>query len=150
MEKKKKEKGKNELKINSNIITICLVVLVVLVLGILIFKNKGNTSNLEKQKQLVLSENRMVTVNKNGQYGFVNTKGKELTKLDYDYVLDYDGKYPIVSKNDKLVSIKTKSISLPIDSITAEVMFPLYKAHLFINSGNFSSTIKPVFFLGIL
>ena len=101
MEKKKKEKGKNELKINSNIITICLVVLVVLVLGILIFKNKGNTSNLEKQKQLALSENRMVTVNKNGQYGFVNTKGKELTKLDYDYVLDYDGKYAIVSKNDK-------------------------------------------------
>ncbi len=100
MEKKKKDEAKNELKINSNLITICLVILVVIVLGILIISHKDN-KGLDKNKQLALSENRMVTVNKNGQYGFVNTKGKELTKLNYDYVLDYNGKYAIVTKNNK-------------------------------------------------
>ena len=107
MEKKKKEKEKNEFKINNNYITIGLVVLVVIVLGILIFSHK-DSKGLDKTKQLALSENRMVTVNKNGQYGFVNTKGKELTKLDYDYVLDYNGKYAIVSKNDKNYLIDEK------------------------------------------
>ena len=105
MKKKKNDKEPNS--ISKYIIIIALILFVILV-GIALLVGKKSAKDINTQVQYALEDNRMVAVSKNGKYGFIDTKGNAITKINYDYILDYSGKYAIVNKGRQNIVIDQK------------------------------------------
>lgn len=97
MEKKKKEKETINMKYVYYIVAAVVVIGIIGLISLLVGKNNNKSINI--QNKYALEENRMIPVSKNGKYGFIDKNGKEITKIEYDYVLDYNGKYAIVNKD---------------------------------------------------
>ena len=111
MEKKNKaNKKKLQLNLNTNTIAIICGAVVVLLLLILLPSSiiKKDNSKLNKIIQYSLEKDRLITISKNGLYGFLDYKGNEVVKPEYNYVIDYSGKYAIASKDSKYYLIDGK------------------------------------------
>lgn len=97
----KKKKEKETISIISKYKNYCLfallIIVVIIIIGLLVKTTSSNTE-INTQIKYALEENRMVPVYKNGKYGFIDTNGNALTKVEYDYILDYNGEYAIVNK----------------------------------------------------
>ena len=90
------KKGKIKLSNNMKILIAILVVLFLVVLFALGAKQKQSS----KKGFYTFDENKLVTIYENGKYGFINQKGKVVTKPEYSYVVDTSGKYAIVEKDN--------------------------------------------------
>ena len=108
MKKKEKENKEKKPILNLSSKTKNIIIAAVAVLGVLLLVAspiRKDNSNMSKKGQYGLNPSRMITVYKDGKYGFINTKGKELTKTEYNYVLDYTGEYAITTKDDQYILV---------------------------------------------
>lgn len=94
MKGKKKEQ---KLKINNNLIYIIGGIILLLLIVIFLFSRGGSTK--KGSNKYIFDSNRLISIYKDGLYGFINKNGKEIVKPEYDYIMSDSGKYIVVEKN---------------------------------------------------
>ena len=98
--KNQPKKEKNDIFKNKKLLIIIGLVSVVIIVGIILAVNIfGN--NKEKETQVVFNEDNPIRVKKNGKYGFIDTKGKEIVGFKYDYASDFINGKAIVALIDE-------------------------------------------------
>ncbi|MBQ3307379.1 MAG: WG repeat-containing protein [Bacilli bacterium] len=95
---KANENKKNFKKLSKNfkILIAGLVLLFIVLLLVLGTRQK----QVSKKGLYTFDNNKLITINENGLYGFINQKGKVVTKPEYNYVVDTSGKYAVVEKGN--------------------------------------------------
>ena len=144
MEKKNKtNKKKFQFKITKNMVAvICGIGVILLLLAVPSTIIKKDNNKLNKKIQYSLEKTRLITVAKNGLYGFLDYKGNEVTKVEYNYVVDYSGKYAITSKDSKyyLINEKGKVVKESDEAIQYDEVNDTYV----IDGRLYNNKIKPI------
>ena len=133
-----KGKGKTQkLKINNNFIIAVGVGLLLLIIIIFLFSKLGNSKKVSNK--YIFDNNRLISIYKNGLYGFINKNGKEIVKPEYDYIMSDSGKYIVVEKdgvyyildNNGNIKLESKtSISYNVDHDVYVADNKLYNSNL--------------------